>query len=71
MRYLLIYIIRQLYQKPKSRRNKNSGVCPFEPTCSNYAILALKKYGSIKGVYLSVKRIKNCNSSSPGGLDYP
>ena len=33
----------------------------FYPTCSNYAIEALRKYGFFKGLYLSVSRILKCN----------
>ncbi len=35
--------------------------CKFSPTCSNYAIEALKKYGLIKGFYLGATRILKCN----------
>ena len=35
--------------------------CKFSPTCSNYAIEALKKYGLIKGFYLTSIRILKCN----------
>lgn len=35
--------------------------CKFSPTCSNYAIQALKKYGLIKGFYLASIRILKCN----------
>ena len=35
--------------------------CKFYPTCSNYAIEALRKYGFFKGLYLSVSRILKCN----------
>ena len=35
--------------------------CRYTPTCSEYAIQSLKKYGIIKGVYLSIKRIVNCH----------
>ncbi len=35
--------------------------CKFSPTCSNYAIEALKKHGLIKGFYLSLIRILKCN----------
>ncbi|QTQ15220.1 membrane protein insertion efficiency factor YidD [Treponema parvum] len=43
--------------------------CRFYPTCSNYAIEAIKKYGSIKGIYLSFKRIVRCNPFCSGGYD--
>ena len=35
--------------------------CRYTPTCSVYAIEALKKHGLFKGTYLSVKRILSCN----------
>ena len=43
--------------------------CRFTPTCSEYALEALKKYGVIKGLYLSVKRILRCNPFCKGGYD--
>jgi putative membrane protein insertion efficiency factor len=43
--------------------------CRFTPTCSAYAIEALKKHGPIKGVYLSIKRILRCNPWGGSGYD--
>lgn len=43
--------------------------CRYTPTCSQYALEALEKYGPIKGTYLSVKRILRCNPFSKGGYD--
>ena len=43
--------------------------CPYYPTCSNYALQAIEKYGPIKGIYLSIKRILRCNPFSKGGYD--
>ena len=45
--------------------------CRFYPTCSEYAILAIKKYGFIKGFFKAVYRILRCNPLSKGGIDYP
>ena len=45
--------------------------CRFYPTCSNYAIQALKKHGVFKGIALSVLRILKCNQLFDGGIDYP
>lgn len=57
MKRFLISLIR-LYQKmPLSSHN----YCRFTPTCSNYMIEAILKYGSIKGVYLGIKRILRCH----------
>jgi hypothetical protein len=44
--------------------------CLFEPTCSEYAILALKKFGFIKGWSLALKRIYRCKPPN-GGCDFP
>lgn len=43
--------------------------CRFEPTCSVYSMHAIKKYGFIKGTYLSIWRVVRCNPFSKGGYD--
>lgn len=43
--------------------------CRFTPTCSEYAMEALKRYGAVKGLYLSVRRILRCNPFFKGGYD--
>ena len=43
--------------------------CRFTPTCSNYGIEAIEKYGSLKGGFLTIKRILRCNPFSKGGYD--
>ena len=43
--------------------------CRYSPTCSEYAIQSLKKYGLIKGVSLSIKRILNCHPWGGSGYD--
>ena len=43
--------------------------CRFTPTCSQYALEALRKHGLIKGLGLSVWRILRCNPFNPGGYD--
>ncbi|MEJ2682953.1 MAG: membrane protein insertion efficiency factor YidD [Candidatus Sulfobium sp.] len=45
------------------------GSCRFFPTCSDYSIDAIAKYGVIKGLYLSVRRILKCHPFHPGGFD--
>ncbi|HOK39940.1 MAG TPA: membrane protein insertion efficiency factor YidD [bacterium] len=46
-------------------------VCRFEPSCSEYAILSLKKYNLFKALLLIIKRIIRCNPLCNGGIDYP
>lgn len=43
--------------------------CRFYPTCSQYAIESIDKYGIIKGGFKSVIRILKCNPFHPGGYD--
>ncbi len=43
--------------------------CRFTPTCSQYAIDALKKYGLIKGTYKAIIRILRCNPWGGSGYD--
>ncbi len=43
--------------------------CRFTPTCSNYALEALKKYGIFKGTWLTVKRISRCHPWGGHGYD--
>lgn len=44
--------------------------CRFEPTCSTYMIMAINKYGLIRGVIKGIKRVKRCKPPN-GGVDYP
>lgn len=44
-------------------------VCRFTPTCSQYAIEALKKHGPIKGLYLAIRRILRCHPWGGSGYD--
>ena len=43
--------------------------CRFTPTCSAYALEAIKKYGAAKGLFLTIKRIYKCNPFHKGGYD--
>lgn len=43
--------------------------CRFTPTCSQYAVEAIKKYGPFKGGWLTLKRILRCNPWGGSGYD--
>lgn len=66
LKYIFIWFIRiyQRYAKSETRLR-----CCYTPSCSEYAILALKKYGLIFGSIKAVKRLLRCGP--PGGIDYP
>lgn len=63
---ILILLIRiyQVTLSPFIGRN-----CRYTPTCSNYGIEAIKKYGAIKGGWLTIKRILSCNPWGGSGYD--
>lgn len=63
----LILLIR-FYQKYISPL-KMRPTCRFYPTCSQYALEAVTKYGGIKGGYMAIKRILKCHPFHPGGFD--
>ena len=43
--------------------------CRFMPTCSEYAIIAVRRYGFFKGFYLAIRRILKCHPWHEGGYD--
>ncbi|UJF22253.1 membrane protein insertion efficiency factor YidD [Shewanella sp. OMA3-2] len=43
--------------------------CRFNPTCSHYAIEAIKTHGTAKGCWFAIKRILKCHPLHPGGSD--
>ncbi len=45
--------------------------CRYVPTCSEYSIQALQKYGLVKGTAKSIWRVLRCNPFSKGGYDPP
>lgn len=45
--------------------------CRFQPTCSNYFIQAVRKYGAIRGAVKGIWRICRCNPFNRGGFDPP
>ena len=63
----LVILLIKFYQKYISPLKKPC--CRFTPTCSMYALEALERYGALKGLYLSIKRILRCNPFSKGGYD--
>ena len=66
MRRLVIGLIRlyQLLLSPLLGAN-----CRFEPTCSTYASEAIKRFGILKGGYLSLRRLIKCHPFHEGGCD--
>ena len=68
MKKLFIGLIK-FYRKYLSGM-KTTPTCKFIPTCSEYGIEAIEKYGALKGGLLTVWRILRCNPFSKGGYDH-
>ena len=70
-----IWLIKNLYRKKIKpyRKKKLNALCSFYPDCSQYGILALKKYGFFKGWLKAIKRIRRCNTykHEENCVDYP
>lgn len=46
-----------------------SGACQFYPTCSEYAVGAVREHGCLRGIRLAMRRVSRCRPLSPGGYD--
>jgi conserved hypothetical protein YidD len=66
MKEFLVFLIK-FYRKNISPLKKPC--CRFYPTCSEYTLEALEKYGVLKGGFMAIKRILRCNPFNKGGYD--
>lgn len=66
MKKIFIAIIK-FYQKYLSPWKRTK--CPYIPTCSQYGLEAIEKYGAVKGGVMASWRILRCNPFSHGGYD--
>tara|TARA_B100001175_G_C19244044_1_gene511427 strand:- start:360 stop:584 length:225 start_codon:yes stop_codon:yes gene_type:complete len=62
--FILLIKFYQMFFSPISGKS-----CRFNPTCSNYAILSIKKFGIIKSIFLIIKRIFKCHPWGGSGYD--
>ena len=65
MKKILIKLIRVYQNIPGEFHN----YCRHFPTCSEYAIIAIDRFGAFKGSYLTIKRIIKCNPLGTYGYD--
>lgn len=63
---ILIFFIKVYQRVISPHLGKN---CRFYPTCSQYTIEAIRKYGPFKGFFLGMRRILRCHPFSKGGYD--
>jgi putative membrane protein insertion efficiency factor len=66
MKYFFIFLIK-IYQIALSPFYPLR--CRFKPTCSEYMVQAIRKYGIFKGFWLGAKRIGRCRPNCKGGYD--
>ncbi len=66
MKHILIFLIKT-YQRYISPLKTTK--CPYTPTCSQYGLEAVEKYGFFKGGLLALWRVLRCNPFSKGGYD--
>ena len=66
MRHVLVLWVR-MYQRYVSRWTPP--LCRFSPTCSEYAVQAVLKYGAVRGLGMALWRLCRCHPFHPGGYD--
>jgi putative membrane protein insertion efficiency factor len=66
MKRLLLWLIR-FYQRALSPHLP--AACRYQPTCSQYALTAVERYGAFRGGWMAFLRILRCNPFSKGGYD--
>jgi len=67
----LVLTLLKLYKKYLSPINFGLNTCRFTPSCADYTILAVEKYGVPKGITMGLWRIIRCNPWNKGGVDNP
>ena len=45
-------------------------VCRYYPSCSAYAVTALRRFGPVRGTWLALRRLGRCHPWTPGGVDH-
>jgi putative membrane protein insertion efficiency factor len=67
MRFVLVALIR-LYQLVVSPLLPPA--CRFYPSCSHYALVAIREHGPLRGGWLALTRLARCHPWNPGGVDF-
>ena len=68
MKRVLLWCI-QFYRRCISPNKRGGPCCRYIPTCSQYALTAIERYGAFKGGRLAAWRLMRCNPWSKGGYD--
>jgi len=71
---LSVFIIKKIWHGSfgRSYNKRQRIICRFYPSCSNYGIMAIEKYGLIRGWMMTIKRIRRCvPSNCDSCIDFP
>ena len=68
-RFLVALLLLPIYFYQRCISPLTPPSCRFTPTCSEYAVQAIRKYGPIKGLYLAVRRLLRCHPWGGSGYD--
>ena len=68
-RFLTAVLLLPIYFYQRAISPLTPPSCRFTPTCSEYAVQALRKYGPLKGLYLAVRRLLRCHPGGGSGYD--
>lgn len=74
--WFIIVFYRKYFKPFKAKfdyKTHKINICSFYPSCSEYGVLAIKRYGFFKGWYLTIRRIKRCDTfkHKESCIDYP
>lgn len=62
----LVLLLRAWHRMPRIDNMR----CRFHPTCAEYAITALQRFGLLRGTWLAARRLGRCHPWNPGGVDH-
>jgi uncharacterized protein len=65
----VVWVLLKLLALYRATALVRSPRCRFLPTCSTYAVQALRTHGAARGTWLAIRRVGRCHPWNPGGID--
>jgi putative membrane protein insertion efficiency factor len=69
VRWLALLLMLPIRAYRATLRHLLPPACRFHPSCSTYALEALRRHGPVRGIVLTVRRLARCHPFHPGGVD--
>lgn len=66
----LAWLLLQLITLYRATAPLRAPRCRFHPTCSTYAVVAIREHGALRGSWLAIRRLGRCHPWNPGGVDH-